>query len=146
MCIRDSDKMMAQPVERPDATAFIHRPELSGEIEFRHVSFSYPEQGEAALTNVSLRIAPGERVIIIGRTGSGKTTLQKLMLGLSQPSQGVVRIDGIDLRQLDPADLRRNIGCVGQDATLFYGTLRENIAIGAPYADDAAIVLSLIHI
>ena len=134
------DKMMAQPVERPDATAFIHRPELSGEIEFRHVSFSYPEQGEAALTNVSLRIAPGERVIIIGRTGSGKTTLQKLMLGLYQPSQGVVRIDGIDLRQLDPADLRRNIGCVGQDATLFYGTLRENIAIGAPYADDAAIV------
>jgi len=134
------DKMMAQPVERPDATAFIHRPELSGEIEFRHVSFSYQEQGEAALNNVSLRIAPGERVIIIGRTGSGKTTLQKLMLGLYQPSQGVVRIDGIDLRQLDPADLRRNIGCVGQDATLFYGTLRENIAIGAPYADDAAIV------
>jgi ATP-binding cassette subfamily C protein LapB len=134
------DTMMAQPVERPDATAFIHRPELSGEIEFRHVSFSYPEQGEAALRNVSLHITPGERVIIIGRTGCGKTTLQKLMLGLYHPSQGVVRIDGIDLRQLDPADLRRNIGCVGQDATLFYGTLRENIAIGAPYADDAAIV------
>ncbi|MBK7675195.1 type I secretion system permease/ATPase [Accumulibacter sp.] len=140
LALSSLDKMMAAPVERPDATAFIHRPELSGEIEFRHVSFSYPEQGEAALRNVSLHIAPGERVIIIGRTGCGKSTLQKLMLGLYQPSQGVVRIDGIDLRQLDPADLRRNIGCVGQDATLFYGTLRENIAIGAPYADDAAIV------
>ncbi|HCN68514.1 MAG TPA: type I secretion system permease/ATPase [Candidatus Accumulibacter phosphatis] len=140
MALSTLDRMMAQPIERPDATAFVHRPELSGEIEFRDVSFSYPEQGEAALRNVSLHIAPGERVVIIGRTGSGKSTLQKLMLGLYQPSSGVVRIDGIDLRQLDPADLRRNIGCVGQDATLFYGTLRENIAIGAPYADDEAIV------
>jgi ATP-binding cassette subfamily C protein LapB len=140
MALSSLDQMMAQPIERPDATAFVHRPELSGEIEFRDVSFSYPEQGEAALRNVSLRILPGERVVIIGRTGSGKSTLQKLMLGLYQPGSGVVRIDGIDLRQLDPADLRRNIGCVGQDATLFYGTLRENIAIGAPYADDEAIV------
>jgi ATP-binding cassette subfamily C protein LapB len=134
------DKLMAQPVERPDASAFIHRPELQGEIEFRNVSFSYPGQGEAALQNISLRIAPGEHIVVLGRTGSGKTTLQKLMLGLYQPAEGVVRIDGIDLRQLDPADLRRNVGFVGQDATLFYGTLRENIAIGAPYADDAAIV------
>jgi ATP-binding cassette subfamily C protein LapB len=134
------DKLMEQPVERPDAAAFIHRPELQGEIEFRNVSFSYPGQGEAALQNISLRIAPGEHVIVIGRTGSGKTTLQKLMLGLYQPSEGVVRIDGIDLRQLDPADLRRNVGFVGQDAMLFYGTLRENISIGAPYADDSAIV------
>ena len=136
------DKLMAQPVERPDASAFIHRPELQGEIEFRNVSFNYPGQGEAALQNVSLRIMPGEHVVVLGRTGSGKTTLQKLMLGLYQPSDGVVRIDGIDLRQLDPADLRRNVGFVGQDATLFYGTLRENISIGAPYADDSAIVLA----
>ena len=140
MSLETLDKLMAQPVERPDASAFIHRPEIEGEIEFRNVSFAYPGQGEPALQNVSLRIAPGERVVILGRTGSGKTTLQKLMLGLYQPTDGVVRIDGIDLRQLDPADLRRNVGFVGQDATLFYGTLRENISIGAPYADDSAIV------
>lgn len=140
MSLETLDKLMAQPVERPDASAFIHRPEIEGEIEFRDVSFAYPGQGEPALQNVSLRIAPGEHVVILGRTGSGKTTLQKLMLGLYQPSEGVVRIDGIDLRQLDPADLRRNVGFVGQDATLFYGTLRENISIGAPYADDSAIV------
>jgi len=140
MTLETLDKLMAQPVERPDASAFIHRPEIQGEIEFRNVSFSYPGQGEAALQNVSLRITPGEHVVVLGRTGSGKTTLQKLMLGLYQPSDGVVRIDGIDLRQLDPADLRRNVGFVGQDATLFYGTLRENISIGAPYADDSAIV------
>ena len=140
MSLETLDKLMAQPVERPDASAFIHRPEIEGEIEFRDVSFSYPGQDEPALQNVSLRIAPGEHVVILGRTGSGKTTLQKLMLGLYQPTAGAVRIDGIDLRQLDPADLRRNVGFVGQDATLFYGTLRENIAIGAPYADDSAIV------
>ena len=140
MSLETLDKLMAQPVERPDAAAFIHRPEIEGEIEFRNVSFAYPGQGEPALQNVSLHIAPGEHVVILGRTGSGKTTLQKLMLGLYQPTEGVVRIDGIDLRQLDPADLRRNVGFVGQDATLFYGTLRENISIGAPYADDSAIV------
>ena len=140
MSLETLDKLMAQPVERPDASAFIHRPEIEGEIEFRDVSFCYPGQDEPALQDVSLRIAPGEHVVILGRTGSGKTTLQKLMLGLYQPTAGAVRIDGIDLRQLDPADLRRNVGFVGQEATLFYGTLRENIAIGAPYADDSAIV------
>ncbi len=140
MALTTLDGMMAQAVERPADASFIHRPELQGEIEFRGVSFNYPNQGEAALQNISLRITPGEHVVIIGRTGSGKTTLQKLMLGLYQPTDGVVRIDGIDLRQLDPADLRRNVGFVGQDATLFYGTLRENISIGAPYADDSAVV------
>ncbi len=134
------DKLMAQPVERPDASAFVHRPELRGEIEFRDVSFAYPNQSEPALRNVSLRIMPGEHVVILGRTGSGKTTLQKLILGLYAPTGGAVRMDGIDLRQLDPADLRRNVGYVGQDAMLFFGSLRENITIGAPYADDSAVV------
>jgi ATP-binding cassette subfamily C protein LapB len=72
--------------------------------------------------------------------GSGKSTIQKLILGFYEPQEGSVLVDGIDLRQLDPADLRRNIGCVDQEAILFYGTLRENIAYGAPYADDSAIV------
>ncbi|MDR0576578.1 MAG: type I secretion system permease/ATPase [Candidatus Accumulibacter sp.] len=134
------DKLMRQAVERPDAEAFVHRPELRGEIEFRNVSFNYPEQAEPALKQVSLRIRPGEHVVVIGRTGSGKSTLQKLILGLYQPGEGAVCMDGIDLRQLDPADLRREVGYVGQESTLFYGTLRENIAIGAPYADDSAII------
>ena len=142
MSLETLEKLMAQPVERPDASAFIHRPELQGEIEFRNVSFSYPGQAEPALQNVSLRIAPGEHVVIIGRTGSGKTTLQKLMLGLYQPTEGAICIDGIDLRQLDPADLRRNVGFVGQEATLFFGTLRENITIGAPYAEDSTVVFA----
>ena len=134
------DEVMKKPVERPADASFVHRPELRGDIEFGNVEFSYPGSSIPALKGLSCRIAAGERVVVIGRVGSGKTTLQKLLLGLYQPTAGAVMIDGVDVRQLDPADLRRNIGYVSQDPTLFYGTLRDNIAIGAPYADDAAIV------
>jgi len=134
------DEVMKKPVERPAEAAFIHRPELRGDIEFNKVEFSYPGSPVAALKGFTCRIAAGEKVVVIGRIGSGKTTMQKLLLGLYQAAEGAVMIDGVDMRQLDPADLRRNIGYVSQDSTLFYGTLRDNIAIGAPYADDAAIV------
>lgn len=132
--------VMAKPVERPADANFVHRPELRGDIEFREVDFAYPGQSVAALKGLSFRITAGEKVVIIGRIGSGKTTLQKLLLGLYQPTGGAVLVDGVDVRQLDPVDLRRNIGYVSQDTTLFYGTLRDNIAIGAPYADDATVV------
>ncbi|MDR1994983.1 type I secretion system permease/ATPase [Azonexus sp.] len=134
------EDVMTKPVERPGDAAFVHRPDLRGSIEFRDVDFSYPNSPVAALKGFNCRIAAGEKVVVIGRIGSGKTTLQKLLLGLYQPTAGAVLVDGVDLRQLDPADLRRNIGYVAQDVTLFYGTLRDNIAIGAPYADDASIV------
>ncbi len=134
------EDVMTKPVERPGDAAFVHRPDLRGNIEFRDVDFSYPDSSVAALKGFNCRIAAGEKVVVIGRVGSGKTTLQKLLLGLYQPTAGAVLVDGVDLRQLDPADLRRNIGYVAQDVTLFYGTLRDNIAIGAPYADDASIV------
>ncbi|UCV16181.1 type I secretion system permease/ATPase [Quatrionicoccus australiensis] len=134
------DQVMNNPVERPADAAFVHRPDLKGNIEFRDVGFSYPNCSIAALKGFSCRITSGEKVVVIGRIGSGKTTLQKLILGLYQPTAGAVTIDGVDVRQLDPADLRRNIGYVSQDVTLLYGTLRDNIAIGAPYADDAAVM------
>jgi ATP-binding cassette subfamily C protein LapB len=134
------DAVMAKPVEREGGQNFLHRREMLGEIELRNVSFAYPGRDDAVLEGVSLRIAPGERVAFIGRVGSGKTTLQKLMLGLYQPTEGAVLIDGIDLRQLDPADVRRNMACVSQDVTLFYGTLRENITLGLPFADDQAVL------
>jgi ATP-binding cassette, subfamily C, bacterial LapB len=95
------------------------------------------------LDGLSLRIEPGEKVAFIGRVGSGKSTLLRLVMGLYQPQEpggGAVLLDGIDVRQLDPADVRRNIGHVSQDVTLFHGSLRENIAFGLPHADDAAIV------
>lgn len=134
------ERVMQNPVERPADASFVHRPELKGNIEFQDVAFNYPNSQVAALKGLNCRINAGEKVVVIGRIGSGKTTLQKLLLGLYQPTAGAVSVDGVDLRQLDPADLRRNIGYVAQDVTLFYGTLRDNIAIGAPYAEDSAIV------
>lgn len=134
------EQIMAQPVERPEGSHFIQRPEFKGEIEFRHVSFAYPGQQGNSLDDVSFKINPGERVALIGKVGSGKTTLQKLIMGLYQPTSGAILFDGIDMRQLDPADARRNLGCVSQDITLFYGSLRENITFGMPHARDDAIV------
>lgn len=134
------DGMMAQEVERPDEAAFISRGKLDGGIELRDVSFSYPGQSESALRNVNLKIKPGEHIGILGRVGSGKTTLEKLILGLYRPTGGAVLVDGIDLRQLDPTELRRSIGHVAQDLLLFYGTLRENLTLGAPYADDEQVL------
>jgi len=134
------NKIMDKPVERPMGETFIHRSQLRGDIEFRNVKFSYPNRQDSALEGLSFKIAAGERVALIGRVGSGKSTIQRLIMGLYQPSDGQVLLDGIDLRQLDPADVRRNCAHVSQDVTLFYGTLRENIAFGLPYADDSAIV------
>ncbi len=134
------EQVMANPVERPNDANFVHRPELRGNIEFRDVAFNYPNTQVAALKSVNFSIREGEKVVVIGRVGSGKTTLQKLLMGLYQTTGGAVSIDGVDVRQLDPADLRRNIGYVPQDVTLFYGTMRDNISIGAPFADDAAIL------
>ena len=134
------DQIMGRPVERPENSSFVSRPVLAGEIVFKDVTFKYPGQEVAALRNVSLRIQPGEKVAILGRVGSGKSTLNKLILGLYQPDQGAVLVDGVDLRQLDPAELRRSIGYLAQDVNLFYGTLRENLRMGQPLASDAALV------
>jgi ATP-binding cassette, subfamily C, bacterial LapB len=134
------EQVMAKPVERPVGQTFIHRPQMRGDIEFRNVKFAYPNRQDSALDGLSFKITAGERVALIGRVGSGKSTIQKLIMGLYQPTDGAVLIDGIDLRQLDPADVRRNLGCVSQDVMLFYGSLRENIALGLPFADDGAIL------
>lgn len=134
------DRIMRMPVERAPDAAFVHRPRLEGAIEFKNVTFAYPGQKLPALVDVSFKVAPGERVALIGRVGSGKTTLEKLILGLYEPGAGAVMVDGTDLRQLDPADLRRNVGCVPQDVFLFQGSLRENITMGAPFVDDTTML------
>lgn len=132
--------IMERPVERPDDANFVSRSGFRGDIEFKDVVFQYPGQETQALRGVSLRLKAGERVAILGRIGSGKTTLQKLILGLYRPTGGAVLIDGIDMRQLDPAELRRAVGYVPQDITLFFGSLRDNLTIASPHADDAAIL------
>lgn len=134
------ETVMEKPVERPQGSHWISRPRLQGGIEFKDVGFRYPQDEREVLRGVSFRINPGEHVAILGRNGSGKTTLEKLIAGLYSPSQGAVLIDGIDARQLDPAELRRNMGYVSQDVNLFFGSLRDNIAMGAPQADDEQVL------
>jgi ATP-binding cassette, subfamily C, bacterial LapB len=134
------DKTMCLPAERPAEREFLSRPRLQGAVEFRDVTFRYPEQDVAALSNVSFRIAPGERVALIGRIGSGKTTIEKLILGLHTPTSGSILIDGIESRQIDPVELRRDVGYVPQDIVLFYGSVRDNIVLGTPRIEDAAVL------
>jgi ATP-binding cassette, subfamily C, bacterial LapB len=136
------DRVMRSPLERPAGHALLHRPHIAGAIEFRDVSFEYPHGGGKALDGVSFRIKPGEKVALVGRVGSGKSTASKLILGLFRPSEGAVLIDGTDSRQIDPADLRRAIGVVPQDIFLMNGTIKDNIVLGAPEATDAHVLFA----
>lgn len=134
------DAIMQKPVERPVDANWISRPRLQGGIEFKKVAFKYPQDEREVLRDVAFKINPGEHVAILGRNGSGKTTIEKLIAGLYEPAAGSVLLDGIDIRQLDPAELRRNMGYVSQDVNLFFGSLRDNIAMGSAHATDEAIL------
>ncbi|HVT54266.1 MAG TPA: type I secretion system permease/ATPase [Dongiaceae bacterium] len=134
--LKGLNRLMELPVERPRGKVFLRRPRIDGAIEFRNVVFKYPNTQVPALDGVSFKIQPGERVGIVGRIGSGKTTIERLVMGLFEPSDGAVLVDGTDIRQLDPTDLRQSIGCVLQDPHLFFGSVKDNITLGAPYVDE----------
>jgi ATP-binding cassette subfamily C protein LapB len=134
------ENIMQSPSEREDDRHYLDYDRLSGRIELDDVSFNYPDIEQAALKHVTLNIQPGEKIAIIGRIGAGKTTLEKLILGLYKPIEGAVRLDGFELPQLHPSTVRNNIGCVPQDFSLFYGTIRQNIQLGHPHATDAQIL------
>ena len=134
------ERLMAMPSEQEEGKRYIHRPVLKGKIEFDNVSFNYPGSDRAAVSNINLCIEPGEKVAIIGRIGSGKTTLERLLLGLFQPQQGSIRLDDTEISQINPMNVRRNIGCVPQDVTLFFGSIRDNIALGRPQVSDAEVL------
>lgn len=138
--MKSLDEIMAMPLDRPDNIQFLSREHFKGEIEFKNVSFAYPGSEQDSLKGVSFRIRPGEHVAILGRVGSGKSTIQKLAMGLYRPTSGSVLLDGIDMRQIDPAEFRHSVGYVPQDVTLFYGSLRENLTMAHPQADDEALV------
>ena len=134
------NRIMSLPVERPDGHKFLHRPDLDGAIEFKNITFGYPGQQIPALSSVSFRIRPGEKVGIIGKMGSGKTTIQKLMMNFYQPGEGSILVSGTDINQLDPSDLRKTISYVPQDVILFEGSIRDNIVMSAPLSDDTAVL------
>ncbi|MDD2267399.1 type I secretion system permease/ATPase [Sulfuricurvum sp.] len=134
------DGIISQPLERPYGKVFITRQELKGEILFTDVSFAYDNSEHNALKDVSFSIKPGEKVGIIGRNGSGKSTLAKLLLNLYEPQSGSILMDGIDIKQIDPADLRKNISYVAQDITLFKGNVRDNIVYRNTRVSDEQMI------
>lgn len=134
------DTLMQLPSENQDASACMDFGMLSSEFVLENVHFSYPGSQVAALDGVNLRIRPGEKVGIIGKMGSGKSSLGKLLLGLYQPVEGAVLFGGVDIRQLATADLRSRVGFLPQEVTLFYGTVRDNIALGDPTINDHLIL------
>ena len=140
VALKSLDDLMKKPVERAEGKTFLHRPRLSGEIEYKNVKFSYPGQETIAIDGVSFKVNPGERVGILGRIGSGKSTIARMTVGLYDPAEGSVLMDGTDIRQIDPADLRRNVAYVAQDNYLFFGSVKENISFGAPHVDDETII------
>ncbi|MCU0885770.1 MAG: type I secretion system permease/ATPase [Beijerinckiaceae bacterium] len=138
--LRAIDAIMALPTDKPVDKVLTARKIESGAITFDQVSFTYPGGARPALEGVSFRIRAGERVGIVGKIGSGKTTIGRLMINLYAPDSGRILIDNADQRQFDPVDLRKDIGFVLQDVDLFMGTLRDNIAISRPDASDAEII------
>jgi ATP-binding cassette subfamily C protein LapB len=134
------DALMKQPSERTSEKNFIELEKIKGKIEFKEVTFTYPDADVPALKNVSFIIEPGERVAIIGRIGSGKSTIEKLILKLYEPDNGSIFIDGIDIRQLDPAQLRQNIGYVAQDIQLLKGSLKDNIVGRSTHVNDQQLL------
>ena len=134
------DRVMGLERERPLERNYVTRRVVDGRIAFENVAFRYPNASENALEKISFKINPGERVGIIGRVGSGKTTVGRLLAAFYEPSEGSILIDGVDVRQYDPADLRVGIGFALQDTDLFFGKLRDNIALGKPDATDEEIV------
>ena len=133
------DKMMSLPTEREPGRSYVTGHEVTGRIGLHEMSFSYPQTSDApappVLKNLTLGVKPGERIAILGRIGSGKSTILRIMAGLYQPTAGMVEVDGLDLRQIDPADYRMRVGFVSQEPRLFKGTLRENVTMGRPNLD-----------
>lgn len=134
------DDIMKLPVERPEDKRYLHRTNFRGDIQFRDVTFAYPSQPAPALKQVSLSIKAGEKVGIIGSIGSGKSTLGKTLIRLYDADSGAVLVDGFDVQQLDPAELRGSIGYLEQNVTLFFGTVRDNITFGLSAVEDQRVV------
>lgn len=125
--------------ERPPEKKFIYHPVYEGAVSFQQVDFNYPNVKYLALAGVSFSLKPQERVGIIGRIGSGKSTIARLLMGLYSPNKGSIEIDGIEIGQLNPANLRRHLGIVTQEQTLFYGSVRDNIVMGVPHVEEHAL-------
>ena len=137
--------VMDKKVERHEGKAYVEKPSFAGNIRLEKVTLRYPNEERDALKDVSITVKAGEKVALLGRIGCGKSSLNKLVLGFYQPTSGAVLVDNVDIRQLDPLQLRRHIGYVPQDVSLFSGSLRDNIVAGggSDRVDDDALLRAI---
>lgn len=138
------DELMKKAVDQPDHAHLIHRPVLNGHYELTAVNFKYGEDDpKPSLMIAKLEIKVGEKIAILGRNGAGKSTLLQLLSGMQTPVQGKIKLDGVELGLIDPSDVRRDMALLNQNAHLFFGTVRENLTLGAPLANDEEILAAL---
>lgn len=140
LTMRSTDALMSLPQERQAEQQALEHTALQGGITISHATVRYPGQTAPALNDVSVTVKPGERIGIIGRSGSGKSTLARLLMGFHHPDEGQVLLDNLDLRQLDIADLRNQLGYVAHDLPLLAGSLRDNLTLGARHVSDARML------
>lgn len=134
------DELMKRPVDQPERSNLIHRPVLRGDYQLQNISFSYGSEEQRPVLNIKqLNIKAGEKIAILGRNGAGKTTLLQLLAGMQFAQTGRVMLDELDLSLIDPADVRRDMGLLNQNAHLFFGTIRENLTLGSPLVNDEEI-------
>jgi len=136
---RQINEMMQMPPEGPEGEP-LKLARVHGKIEFRNVGFRYPGAPERALDGLSFTVNPGEHVALLGRVGSGKSTIARLILGLYPPEEGLIMIDGSDIRQLDPKELRAQVGAAMQESVLLTGSVRENIQLGRARVNDEELL------
>lgn len=138
------DQIMALPIDDPDEEHRIQLPAIEGDYALRGAQFRYGDASTPiALSVAELAIRPGEKIAVVGRNGAGKSTLLQACSGLLQPAGGEILLDGYALHQIDPADVRRDIGLLGQGSRLFHGTIRENMTLGRPQASDEEIMAAV---
>ena len=137
---RNLSKLIGEKFNSASNLSPISRPSFVGEIEFKNVSFKFEGSKQETINDISFKVPAGQKIALVGKMGSGKSTIAKLVAGILEPTSGAILIDGVDVRQIDPADTRKNIGLMLQDSWLFSGTIRENIQMGFNEYDDDHIL------
>lgn len=144
VALNSINQLMELPVDNPDGEKKVHKTAVNGNYAIKNATFFYGvDSPSPALVVKKLNIKQGERIALLGRNGAGKSTLLQVLSGLLEAKEGVVTVDGVGMAHIDPADVRRDIGLMSQNATLFHGTIRENLMLGAPMANDEDILKAL---
>ncbi len=137
------EKVIGAEQDRDEERTYLRREKIAGAFELRDVTFRYEEDGAPTLEIQGISLEAGEKIAVLGTNGTGKSTLLKLMSGLYSPASGRVLIDGVDIGQIDPRDVRRNVGYLSQDVRLFSGTLRDNLNLSQLERDDDRLLAAL---